>query len=74
MIRPKTERPVVMAQVHKRFSDEEVKALLEKYMKKEVKRKYTEEILGIKKRRLFELLKNYKEDQMVMAKYYTTNM
>ena len=51
-----------MAQVHKRFGDNEVKALLEKYMKKEVERKYIEEILGIKKRRFFELLKSYKDN------------
>jgi len=51
-----------MAQIHKRFDDRQVKALLEKYIKKEVERKYIEEILGIKKRRFFELLKSYKEN------------
>jgi len=51
-----------MAQIHKRFDDGQVKALLEKYIKKEVERKYIEEILGIKKRRFFELLKSYKEN------------
>ncbi|MCG9478727.1 MAG: hypothetical protein K9H14_00785 [Actinomycetia bacterium] len=51
-----------MAQIHKRFGYNEVKALLGKYIKKEVERKYIEEILGIKKRRFFELLKSYKED------------
>ena len=51
-----------MAQIHKRFGDGQVKALLEKYINKEVERKYIEEILGIKKRRFFELLKSYKEN------------
>ena len=51
-----------MAQIHKRFGDNDVKALLEKYIKKEVERKYIEEILGIKKRRFFELLRSYKKD------------
>lgn len=51
-----------MAQIHKRFDDKQVKALLEKYIKTEVERKYIEEILGIKKRRFFELLKSYKEN------------
>jgi len=51
-----------MAQIHKRFGDSEVKALLEKYIKKEVERKYIEEMLGVKRRRFFELLKSYKED------------
>ena len=50
IIRSKTERSVVMAQIHKRFGDNEVKALLEKYIKKEVERKYIEEMLGVKRR------------------------
>lgn len=51
-----------MSQIHKRFDDKQVKALLEKYIKTDIERKYIEEILGIKKRRFFELLKSYKEN------------
>ncbi len=38
-----------MAQIHKRLGDNKVKAPLEKYIKKEVERKYMQEILGIKR-------------------------
>ena len=62
IIRPKTERLLVMAQIHKRFGDSDVKALLEKYVKKEIERKYIEDILGIKRRRFCELVKNYKDN------------
>ena len=50
-----------MSQVHKRFTSDQVKELLERYLKMEIERKYIEEILGIKKRRFFILLKHYKE-------------
>ena len=51
-----------MSQVHKRFTSDQVKELLDRYLKNEVERKYLQEILGIKKRRFFVLLKQYKED------------
>jgi len=51
-----------MSQVHKRFSPEQVKELLERYFNKEIERKYVQEILGIKKRRFFVLLKEFKEN------------
>jgi len=34
-------------QIHKKFTDQQVKELLEKYLNKEVERKYIQEILGI---------------------------
>jgi hypothetical protein len=51
-----------MSQLHKRFTSDEVRELLERYLKKEIKRTYIQEILGISRRRLFMLLKEYKED------------
>ncbi len=51
-----------MSQMHKRFTSEQVKELLERYLKNEIERKYIQEILGIKKRRFFILLKQYKEN------------
>ncbi len=51
-----------MSQVHKRFTSDQVKELLDRYLKNEVERKYLQEILGIRKRRFFLLLKQYKED------------
>jgi hypothetical protein len=52
----------MMSQVHKRFTSDQVKELLDRYLKNEVEREYLQEILGIKKRRFFVLLKQYRED------------
>lgn len=51
-----------MTQIHKKFSDDQVKALLSRYVQEEIEREYLQDILGIKKRRFFELLKAYKEN------------
>ena len=42
-----------MSQIHKRFTCDEVKELLGRYSKKEIERKYIQEILGIGKSRFF---------------------
>lgn len=51
-----------MAQLHKRFTDPQVKELIERYSKKEIKRKYLQEILGIGGRRFFNIVKRYREN------------
>jgi hypothetical protein len=51
-----------MAQIHKRFTDDQVKELIERYMKKEIERKYVQEILGIGKARFFALLQYYRDN------------
>ena len=51
-----------MTQLHKRFSDGQVKTILERYLSKEIKINYILEILGVKRRRFFELIKEYKHD------------
>ena len=51
-----------MSQLHKRFTSEEVKKLLDRYLKNEIERTYIQETLGIKRRRFFVLLKQYKEN------------
>ncbi len=51
-----------MSQVHKRFTSDQVIELLDRYLKSEVERQYLQEILGIKKRHFFDLLKQYRED------------
>ncbi|MCD6134632.1 MAG: hypothetical protein J7J25_03845 [Candidatus Omnitrophica bacterium] len=38
-----------MAQLHKEFTNSQAKELMERYLQKEVKRTYLQEILGIKK-------------------------
>ena len=50
-----------MAQLHKEFTDTQVKELLERYVKREIKIQYVLEILGIKRSRFFVLLKHYRE-------------
>ena len=49
-------------QLHKNFVDEQVKLLLKSYVDKEIKINYILSILGIKRRRFFELLARYKND------------
>ena len=48
-----------MIQLHKRFSDDQVKNLFERYLKKEIERRYIQEILGVGKARFFALLKEF---------------
>ena len=51
-----------MAQLHKKFTDSQVKELMERYLKKEIKRSYLQEILGVKRRRFCVLVKQYREN------------
>jgi hypothetical protein len=51
-----------MFHIHKRFSSHQVKQLLERYSKNEIEREYVQEILGIKKRRFFMLMKQYRDN------------
>ena len=51
-----------MVQLHKRFTDEQVKELIQKYLRKEVRRNYLQEVLGISKTRFFALIKAYCDD------------
>lgn len=49
-------------QLHKKFTDSQVKELMKRYLEKEIERRYIQEILGIKKRRFFALIKGYKSN------------
>ena len=49
-------------QIHKKFTNEQVKELLEKYINKELERKYIEQILGLKKARFFRILAAYRKN------------
>ena len=51
-----------MSQLHKRFTSDQVRELLERYLKKEIERTYIQQILGISRRRFFMLVKEYKEN------------
>ncbi len=49
-----------MAQVHKRFTDEQVRDLFKRYVRKEVERKHLQMMLRISKSRFFKLLAGYR--------------
>lgn len=51
-----------MSQLHKRFNTDQVKSLLSRYLKKELKTRYLLEILGVKRRRFFKLVSAYRKD------------
>jgi len=59
-----------MSQIHKRFTLDQVKELLERCSNKEIERKYIQEILGIGKSRFFILLKQYKENPQNFTTQY----
>jgi len=58
-------------QLHRRFHNEQVRSLLERYLAKEVELRYVLEILGIKRRRFFVLLKQYKRNPRAFSIQYT---
>ena len=49
-------------QIHKKFTTEQTKELLTKYLNKEVERKYIQEVLGIGKSRFFEIVQSYRNN------------
>jgi len=49
-------------QLHKNFTNSQVKSLFEKYSKKEIKLYYILQILKVKRSRFFELLAKYHKD------------
>lgn len=52
----------MVEQLHKKFPDQQVKSLLESYLGKNIELNYILEILGIKRRRFFKLLEEYRKD------------
>ena len=48
-----------MPQLHKKFEDHQIKELICRYLAKEFERSYIQEILGIKRRRFCQLVKEY---------------
>ena len=62
-----------MSQIHKRFTSDEVKELLERYSKKEIERKYIQQTLGIGKSRFFMLMSQYREDPQCFTIDYERN-
>ncbi len=60
-----------MAQLHKRFTDRQVKELIERYLRKEIERRYIQEVLGIGKTRFFALIRAYHQDPHEFSIHYT---
>ena len=60
-----------MAQIHKKFTENQVKDLLQRYLQNRIERKYIEMILGIKKSRFFVLLKQYRANPEGFSIQYT---
>jgi len=60
-----------MVQMHKKFTDIQVKELIERYIANKIGRKYVQEILGIKKTRFFALVKQVKENPEKFSILYT---
>jgi len=49
-------------QIHKRLADEQVRGLLERYCSGEIELEYVLQILEIRRRQFFKILKRYRED------------
>ena len=49
-------------QIHKKFTDEQVKDLMQRYLNGEIKRKHVQTILNIGKSRFFDLLADYRKN------------
>ena len=60
-----------MAQIHKKFTENQVKDLLQRYLQNRIERKYIEMILGIKKSYFFVLLKQYRTNPEGFSIQYT---
>jgi hypothetical protein len=69
MIIPKRGDPIVV-QLHKRFTDEQIKELIEKYLRKEITRSFLQEILGIGKTRFFALVGEHRRDSLSFSIRY----
>lgn len=59
-----------MAQLHKKFNDEQVRAILRNYISGQMDREKAQEILGIGKSRFFILLKEYRTNPTEMTITY----
>jgi len=60
-----------MAHIHKRFTTEEVKRMIERYLKHEIESKYIRSIWGIGKTRFFHLVKEYRRNPTQFSIAYT---
>ena len=59
-----------MSHLHKRFTDVQVKEILQRYLRREIQRSYVQEILRIGKTRLFALIKAYRQNPGAFTLHY----
>ena len=60
-------------QLHKKFSDNQIKELIQRYLEGKVKRDHIQKVLGIGKTRFFALVKKYKEEPDFSIEYSRKN-
>jgi hypothetical protein len=60
-----------MTQLHKKFTDEQVKELMQRYLNKELKSEHIQQMLRIKRRQFFKLLKEYRQNPQTFSVRYT---
>lgn len=59
-----------MTQLHKKFTDQQVKELMERYLNKEIERRYLQQILGLSKSRFFYWLRSYRHNPKTFTVQY----
>ena len=59
-----------MGQLHTRFTDSQVKDMLQRYLNREIERTYLQTILGIGKARFFRLLRHYRANPTTFSVRY----
>ena len=59
-----------MAQLHKKFSDNQIKELIGRYLEGKIKRADIQKVLGIGKTRFFTLIKEYRQDPLTFSVDY----
>lgn len=57
-------------QIHKKFTDEQVKDLMKRYLNKELKREHIQEVLGIGQTRFFALVKSCRQNPLEFSIQY----
>jgi len=60
-------------QIHKKFSDTQIKELINRYLEGKVKREHIQKVLGIGKTRFFALLKKYRQEPNFSIEYIRKN-
>lgn len=59
-----------MEQLHKRFNNEQIKDLIQRYLNKELKHEHIQQVLKIKRRKFFKLFKEYRANPQGFSVQY----